>query len=720
MGRDGGASEWRILLIDAYDSFACNLAQLVCTSIPGSSVHIVKNDALDGKQLCELVPYFDAVVVGPGPGSPAYAEDIGVVPALWALPDALLLPVLGVCLGLQSLALAHGGELCTLRAPQHGRVAPVVHARSDLFAGVPDAALAVRYHSLHVSPGSLRPLAWTQDDVDGAVLMAARHPQKPFWAVQYHPESVCTSKGAASIVHNFGLLARDWAREHPRRRTLRPPHWFADLVQTYPLPPPVSLSLTRPALKVQTEVLNDFKLSVPQLCEYLGVSERSEEFVLLDSAAHPGRFSIIACLNAGSIRISHCIFNDFISVRSERVWQQEQLCGSSAWDYVANFMHERSAYGGTKAVPFWGGLVGYFSYEAGVETIDVRPLLEDDRAPDMNLVYAERSLVLDTLTGRIYVQSIRPDDSHWVKTTSDCLRRYAEPEAGLTNIAGRIDMPDKHSYLSRIAEAQGYLAEGQSYELCLTTQAQLHVSHPAPLPRHTRSWNLYRRLRARNPAPYATYMRLGETTLVGSSPERFLSWDRTGRCELRPIKGTVKKGPGLTRAVAEERLRTPKEAAENLMIVDLIRHDLHALAGDSVRVSQLMAIEEYETVYQLVSVIEGRVGAAAGFDVLRASLPPGSMTGAPKKRSVELLQGMEGAPRGIYSGVCGYLCAGGGGDWSVIIRSCFNTAASADERPGTHDTWTIGAGGAITTLSSPEDEWEEMVTKLGSVSCALG
>jgi len=130
----------------------------------------------------------------------------------------------------------------------------------------------------------------------------------------------------------------------------------------------------------------------------------------------------------------------------------------------------------------------------------------------------------------------------------------------------------------------------------------------------------------------------------------------------------------------------------------------------NVRVPKLMAVEEYETVYQLVSVIGGDVTSPEhGIAALKASLPPGSMTGAPKKRSCELLSEIEGhRPRGLYSGVIGYFDVGGGGDFSVVIRTAFNWS----DEPG---MWRIGAGGAVTALSEPEAEWEEMLAKRESV-----
>ena len=235
-------------------------------------------------------------------------------------------------------------------------------------------------------------------------------------------------------------------------------------------------------------------------------------------------------------------------------------------------------------------------------------------------------------------------------------------------------------------------------------------------------------------------------TLVSSSPERFFSWkndyDRGTEVnkdfikvgQLRPIKGTLRKREGLTRDQAQELLNDPKELGENLMIVDLIRHDLYSHCDSdnnnndcstmakvtNVRVPKLMIMEEYKTAYQLVSVIECDIlsptnhlasRVSRGFQILSTSLPPGSMTGAPKKRSVQLLQNdLESSygQRGIYSGVFGYWSMDDQADWSVVIRSMF----SYDK--GLKD-WRIGAGGAITVLSTDIGEWEEMNVKLDSI-----
>lgn len=298
------------------------------------------------------------------------------------------------------------------------------------------------------------------------------------------------------------------------------------------------------------------------------------------------------------------------------------------------------------------------------------------------------------------------------------------------------------------------IRQGNSYELCLTDQTTMRfpskenglVYEPCeerdPL-RFKRSmwiaspmeWSMYLRLRRLNIAPFSAYVRLGALTLLSTSPERFMSWDRphaevdvnensaiVQNCQFRPIKGTVKKfsSNGTTVPIEEAMkvLNTTKERAENLMIVDLIRHDLHGVVGaGNVTVPQLMAVEEYATVYQLVSVIEGKISSVqtpgkSGIDVLAASLPPGSMTGAPKLRSCQRLKHLDGTvPRSVYSGVLGYMCVTGRGDFSVVIRSMFKWDGSG----GTgKDDWRIGAGGAITALSTEKAEWEEMMLKMDS------
>ena len=603
----------KILFIDAYDSFSNNIIGLLKDKIPVSveSIHIddprfVFND----DAFFDYLHHFDAVVAGPGPGHPANAQDIGLIAKLWTLDDDHQLPVLGICLGFQSLCLANGAAVERLRQPRHGLVTRITHCEQDVFEDT-GKVLATQYHSLHVklcTLGNLEhpsrgfwasteacpdvsPLAWDLSDPDnGSILMAARHRYKPFWGVQYHPESICTNNEGHKLVANWWHDACRWNVEYRHIRGKQSKGHAPKSAHDMPSPlseqvyPDVSwISVQLSTALDAASVVQALKSHTPHYAP-----------VLLESGTRDGdpvnpetgRFSIIGLQDEHSIHIRYSISShNLVISQSDEVLLSESLALADVISTLEQFVADRRAVGGPAVSPFWGGPVGFVSYEAGLETIDVLPSPGEASRPDVWFVFMERSVVLDHVARTIYVQTLREDDGDWLEAARSDLERscwdataqatkHSKTEYSATLCSG----PDKVGYCDRVEQCQAHLRAGSSYELCLTDQTQIRSPEDP--------WSVYHRLRVQNPAPFGAYLKLDSPvpgapgiTILSSSPERFLSWSRSGECQFRPIKGTVKKAPGVTRQDAECILGSAKERAENLMIVDLIRHDLSGVPG---------------------------------------------------------------------------------------------------------------------------------------------
>ncbi|KAF2811750.1 para-aminobenzoate synthase [Mytilinidion resinicola] len=800
----------RILFLDAYDSFTNNIVNHARESL-GADVTVIHIDderytGTGHGDFLEFLSTFDAVIAGPGPGDPSIEHDVGLIGKLWSLDEKDMLPVLGVCLGYQSLALAFGATIERLPEPRHGvMTTEFLHDERSIFKGIGEVQ-ATQYHSLRVNIGhsiqtqssvaypkqlwepaeqcpDLEPLAWDWDvPPNKAVLMATRHLHKPFWGVQYHPESICTNEEGARAVGNWWREAQCWIANN--------------------------------------KILRLKQLIRNSMCGLVCIHDPKSQAVVLESGLKPGlqtsevgtgRYSIVGVFVPDeTIRLSYSVYSKTLYWKTGQGKTYYHHRVEDIWEYLRELMDDLRPIkepAGPRFAPFWGGLMGYASYEAGLDTIGVKPSPRQNTNPDLQFAFITRSIVIDHAIKKVYVQSIRSaDDMRWVVDTQETLfNMFVAPNRirplsesypplpkpqlyalGLHSIVSDIrklyppDVQAKHlhhlllrekikdglcsppprkGYESMVESCQEKIAAGNSYELCLTQQTTFLLpptdlkdwkSHGNPMmaPGNV-PWTLFRNIMDRNPAPFGAYIRFNNcdmgsgVSIVSSSPERFMSWDRKGRTQCRPIKGTVRKGPNVTRAHADEILQSSKERAENLMIVDLTRHQMHGVFGANVTVPHLMEVEEYETVYQLVSVVEGvppgvdhartpedweeppdyvsvktRANTGAyGIRALAASLPPGSMTGAPKKRSCELLKEIEeDEPRGVYAGVLGYLDVGGGGDFSVVIRTAVCWEEERVEREGkeAREVWRIGAGGAVTSQSTPSGEYDEMFVKLGA------
>ncbi|WP_237304997.1 aminodeoxychorismate synthase component I [Streptomyces qaidamensis] len=402
----------------------------------------------------------------------------------------------------------------------------------------------------------------------------------------------------------------------------------------------------------------------------------------------------------------------------QRAGRPLRRVGASVFDYLKRQLTNRRVDATGLPFDFTGGYVGYFGYEMKADCGSANR--HDSPTPDAAWLFADRVIAVDHEEGFTYAVCLAEDTPQAAREAADWLEGVL---AGLSCVATERPSPpgppapadpgaaepwlvrDRATYLADIEACRQALRSGTSYEVCLTNAARLPAP-PDPL-------EFYRTLRRDNPAPYAAFLRFGELEVAGSSPERFLRIGRDGTAEARPIKGTAPRGDG---PEEDARLRDAlasdaKTRAENLMIVDLLRNDLGQVCRTgTVRVSKLMATETYATVHQLVSTVQGKLREGTdAVDCVRACFPGGSMTGAPKLRTLEIIDTLETEARGVYSGALGYFGCGGGADLSIVIR----TAVFADGV--TH----LGAGGAIVLGSDPDAEYEEMLLKTAAPMRAL-
>ncbi|CCH62900.1 hypothetical protein TBLA_0I02420 [Henningerozyma blattae CBS 6284] len=642
---------------------------------------------------------------------------------------------------------------------------------------------ATRYHSLAIinNNKSLIPLAYTTDE-NGTVLMAVQAAKKvPWFGVQYHPESCCSENGDL-LVGNFLNFAFDYNSKTNTARQLKKLSLINnDQIKykkiLYQLnliidKKPIDVDLSASLLANKNECVNNDILKKIEIKEYsinnydkpnitMKIAEDLlvdyDKFVLASSTVNKnrGEWSIIALPDSNSEVFTHftqvnktCIYKwrDPQITKNQldsMLEKSDKFANSNAylkvfseakegfWKTISSYMKNK-LFAYKNHLPFIGGLVGVMSYEFG-NYVQMNMDPNDLLMPDAKLVFINNTILINHVDKKVYTISlnntfppqISDNLSNYLKdkiqTTEDNLELSKLPK----DVTFDIIKPVKKDYANAFEACRNYIKQGYSYEMCLTTQTKITPS------KKLTPWRIFQTLTRRNPAPFSNYFFFNDiidndsnsVCLVSSSPERFLKWDLDS-CELRPIKGTVKKSKTMTRELATEILKTPKEFGENLMILDLIRNDLYELLSD-VRVEEFMSVEEYATVYQLVSVIklygmanpQVNTNNYVGLDVLKHSLPPGSMTGAPKKKTVKLLQQdpmletnlnkhTTKDTRGLYSGVSGYWSVNGNGDWSVNIR-CLHSYNGGDD-------WAIGAGGALTILSNVEAELDEVFVKLES------
>lgn len=673
----------RVLLIDNYDSFVSNLAHYLGEAV-GAAPTLIRNDQWDWPRIRDAG--FDAIVISPGPGRPERDADIGVS------RDVLLharIPVLGVCLGHQAIVHVNHGRVVHAPEPMHGRNSLVEHDGQGLFDGLPSPLEVVRYHSLLAAeplPASLRVTARSSD----GLVMALEHTTRPQWGVQFHPESINTEFGR-QLIRNFVELARAHRVGGPV--PIEPAAAAMPSRQRTPQPRTVTWRRIDAAIDCESAFLACF-------------AESPRAFWLDSSAVRPGysRFSFMGDGGEAGQALQHTI-------------------GTAADDETV-FARIRAGLAvtvtGGEELPFdfMGGWVGYLGYE--LKALTELPGAHQSSSPDLMLRLVDRFLAYDHVEHVWYAVCVLPPGQcaqaqAWLDTIEAQLRaaRAADPpaHAGADEAVAFALERDRAAYVATIGRALAAIGEGETYELCLTQRIRARATL-SPL-------DLYRHLRRGNPAPYAALLRCGDFNVISSSPERFLRLSPNGVVEIKPIKGTRARlaDPDDDLVVACGLRECEKDRAENLMIVDLTRNDLSRVCEiGSIWVPKLMQVETYASVHQLVSTVRGHLHRDADVvDLLHATFPGGSMTGAPKRRTLQLIDALEDSARGVYSGALGYLSWNGSADLSMVIRTIVQQG----------ETLELGVGGAIIALSDADQEFDEILLKARALlraiaSCATG
>ena len=401
----------------------------------------------------------------------------------------------------------------------------------------------------------------------------------------------------------------------------------------------------------------------------------------------------------------------------------EHTVYGNPFDVLGDLLNKYRLDSGSSPLPLNGGAVGYLSYDLCRFLERVPDAAKDDlRLPECYFGFYDVVLAFDNLHRRAYIVSTGFPALRESERMERARRRLEEVRERLGG-AIRVSTSDgaepsvapvervaltpnftHEGYLHAVQRARQYIIDGDIFEVNLSQRFE------SDLP--MTPYELYGRLKRVNPAPFASYLGFDEVSVVSASPERFLRL-RGDRVETRPIKGTRPRGktPGEDEALARELLSSEKDRAENIMIVDLERNDLGRVCRfGTVRVTELNVLETFPTVFHLTSTVEGRLRpGVSGIDLLKATFPGGSITGAPKVRAMEIIDELEPTRRSVYTGSIGYLSFTGDMDMNIVIRTFLVKDGKA----------YFQVGGAVVYDSDPEAEYQETLHKGRALMQAL-
>ena len=398
---------------------------------------------------------------------------------------------------------------------------------------------------------------------------------------------------------------------------------------------------------------------------------------------------------------------------------QQRIIKGNPFDVAGQLLELYSLDASPAGVPFVGGAVGYFSYDLChfIERLP-KTAVDDLNLPECYLAFYDTILTFDHLEGKTYLVATGFPELEEGKRRRQAQERLKEMKnrilinplpsimeeaATRESIVLKLNFT-REQYLKAVETAREYILAGDIFQVNLSQRFEVDLS--------VTPYGLYQQLRRINPAPFASYLGFEGVSVVCASPERFLKV-RGDWVQTRPIKGTRPRGKSVAKddALARELLSSIKDRAENVMIVDLERNDLGRICRyGTVKVTELAILEPYPTVFHLTSTVEGRLRPGKNrIDLLKATFPGGSITGAPKVRAMEIIDELEPTRRSIYTGSIGYLSFNGEMDLNIVIRTFIVKGGRA----------YFQVGGGIVYDSEPEAEYEETLDKARALIQAL-
>lgn len=649
------------LIIDNYDSYTYNLFQLI-GKVSGVEPLVIKNDEMTYEEILNLD--FDNVIISPGPGSPDKAKDFGVCKDVIEKLDK---PILGICLGHQGIYHYNGGKVVRADEPMHGRQSKVSHNGKNLFAGIENNFTVTRYHSLTCEDVELPNISIDARTTDG-VVMGISHKTKPIYGLQFHPESISSEYGE-KLIQNFIDITKDFYKDKGL---------YYEMI--------------------------DASFDTAEIYEKL--YNYDDKTLWLDSSRVQEGLSRFSIFGLQSANRGHTLKYDVDKKIVKKTYTNDKCeeFHENIFDYL-KARRIRWDYDESLPFDFQLGYIGYFGYELKKDTENVQNKYSFEY-PDAYFKYCDRALVYDHMDEKLYILSYN-DDKDWINDVKKVLgENFVKAKVGAKKDFPKIKfVKDKQTYIDDIKKIKELICAGETYEVCLTNRLDIFDKIDGK--------KYYMELRDKSPGQYSAFLPLDEIEIASSSMERFLRVDKNKIVSTKPIKGTIRRGNSEEedKKLIDELRNEEKNKSENLMIVDLLRNDLGKFCEiGSVEVPKLMDVETYKTLHQLVTTVSGKIKKDVDIiDVIEKTFPGGSMTGAPKKRTLEIIDELETYPRGVYSGTIGYISNNSTMDFNIVIRT-----ALIEE-----DKASIGLGGAIILLSDAEEEFDEIVLKAKGSLLAL-